>query len=247
MIFLLPILSIPLAVLTCWFLNFSADLGSRSSEQVRLDTYTLAICHQRKNFILEHIEATNRRIQKIQEEMDAIALACASGGELVPGFCQTADVILQGLSLTGKGLELYQNTERGKYLLELAGLKTRLAAENKLRFSDGILADLSEENISLFEDGFSRELTSSKRLTWENMFMTTWPQQLERNKFFSTVHRFRFEFYPKRQIAGVSPENFDDWQGIRTFEHQVKDSGYSRSHSACRIDVSPYQVRRLLQ
>ncbi|MBN8554124.1 MAG: hypothetical protein J0L93_01660 [Deltaproteobacteria bacterium] len=241
--FLLPILILPIAIFICAFLNIQTDLSKRATEQVRLDTFTLALCHDRQKFIVETIEGTNTKIIFIQNRMDEIALACAAGGELVPGFCATVVALLQGLSASGKALMIYQQTQRAIYLTKFSGFRRRLAGENSLTSQNGILREISN-SISLLEDGFEIEETSEKRKTWESIYGASWPKRLKRDKYFYSVHHFEFEFYPKRQLAGVSPKDYQNWRGLDVFEHQTNQRGFSRSLSSCRID-SNYNVRRL--
>src|SRR4051812_33585890 len=126
---LIPLMSVPVAILITWFLNFYGHWAHTSSEQVRIDASILSLCHHRRNFLRGSIATMNRRIQMLQIQMDRAAIACdAAPPPIKPEVC----AILYSVGLESSVAEGLQELARRAYPAKQIALASQLKDQNRL-------------------------------------------------------------------------------------------------------------------
>jgi len=228
MAFLIPLFALPVSLLVGLLLNQFGGWAHRSSEQVRLDAVVLSLCHHRQHFIISKIESLNAKIQMTLKKMDAFAPPCDSAP---PHLKAATCAIFYGLSVFGKSLEILQTERLLGYHFSRRELLHRLVSENQLDSTNG---KFSWGQRSLGE-GFKREKVDLSRSRYKSIPLTAWPRKLIPSQNFNSANRFFGEFLPIRLLVGVSSNRHEDWQGLKTFEHQTGERSQSRSLSECRI------------
>lgn len=249
---LFPILIIPFALFLSLIFNTFGDLSHRASEQVRLDAYTLSICHKRAKFIEKEIQAANRLISIIQVEMDVVAASCEASLAipiLGEGICAGAIADLKVAARAGRAIELKQFAAQVAFAGEFRLWREDLAHRNHLQKSLDAVSEhyghLRTSRIAWelpWGDGFERERISAIRRAWELQFGARWPKQLVPSESFELKHQILTDFRPKRRLLDARENN----SGVlKSSQHQVQDGGESQTHSGCQILPDTFEVRRI--
>lgn len=247
MLTLIPTLSLVLGLLLSLFLTLSAHWAHRASEQVRLDAYSLSLCHHRKNYIETKILSRNEEIRSTQLAMDALAASCV----LAPSAqCVTAKAELKLLSKKGQALEMMQDLQIQNYSRIERNLMQDLELKNSLDRSKGRLERVRSP-APLFL-GFKREQVSTERLLFENLFSVTWPRSLEIHPRFEFNNQFEFTFHPHRTLIGVNKPAYSssssderNWLGLIPKLHENSQAKEARSLSGCLIRVDGKESLRV--
>lgn len=246
MAFLIPILITPIILALCWIFNSIGNFTHTTSEQVRLDAYTLSICHQRAAFIKDEIETTNLRIETLQIDMDTQAELCdETRNEPYAGaaVCSVAITLMLAKSAEGKALEAKQEVARIKYALKSRQMRSKWREKNHLTKTKGELhTDELRWEVAPSFDGFRREIFSGQRLRWQFRY-PPWPRKLEQGEDFDEYHRVNTNFRPRRGVIGVSAE-MKSTNDFSFHKNLVRDGGASQTFAGCEI-TDDAQVRRI--